>query len=329
MSGEGDTASVSFFDERTPLIGAGAVDPAALAHDDDVSQAAHEFKADGLEHRGREGHASLGASILNLSNTILGAGLLSISYVLRLNGLLFGVFLLIFAGAAAAFGLHLLVVCAERVTPTADSFFAVARHTYPLARWLIDLAVALKCFGVACSYLIVAGELLPTAVLGIRGSEPGSLLEDRRFWIGLSMAVAVPLSLLSNINSLRFASFLAVGTVAYTVVMVFVYYFYRDSDGDSGSNGGVGLAALSSSMPGAVGVPPSAAEFAQVNAGPTGEIRWWEWDLDIFSALPIVVFAYTCAQNIFSIRQELSNPTRPRTHKVGAHVQGHEGGPGV
>ena len=40
------------------------------------------------------------------------------------------------------------------------------RRTAGWQRWylLIDLAVAIKCFGVGCSYLVVIGDLMPEAM---------------------------------------------------------------------------------------------------------------------------------------------------------------------
>ena len=44
------------------------------------------------------------------------------------------------------------------------NFHRVAEAAVPRAAWLIDLAVAIKCFGVGCSYLIVVGDLMPEVV---------------------------------------------------------------------------------------------------------------------------------------------------------------------
>ena len=60
-------------------------------------------------------------------------------------------------GAASAFGLHLLACCALKLGKPC-SFRRVTEEALPPAiGWIVDATVAVKCFGVATSYLIVVG----------------------------------------------------------------------------------------------------------------------------------------------------------------------------
>ena len=45
----------------------------------------------------------------------------------------------------------------------------MAQATVPSFTFLIELAVAIKCFGVATSYLIVVGDLMPDVVSSFTG----------------------------------------------------------------------------------------------------------------------------------------------------------------
>ncbi|KJE89975.1 hypothetical protein, variant [Capsaspora owczarzaki ATCC 30864] len=183
---------------------------------------------------------------------------------------------------ASSFGLQLLVECARRTGQVNASYFTVAKHTYPKASKLIDLAVALKCYGVAISYLIVVGDLLVAAMLSLFDVSSDSVVADRRFWIGMAMLIELPLSIQKHLNSLRWASVAALATVIYLTGLVCGNYF-------------------------ASGVDASADAF---------ELEYWRSDVDVITALPIIVFAFTCHQNIFTIYGELRNPTAERIHKV-------------
>jgi amino acid permease len=67
--------------------------------------------------------------------------------------------MILLSGAASIYGLTLLTICASRVGRH-SSFFAVSNITYPQAAIWFDLAIAIKCFGVSISYLVIIGDLV-------------------------------------------------------------------------------------------------------------------------------------------------------------------------
>jgi amino acid permease len=75
--------------------------------------------------------------------------------------------MLILLGALfSAHGLILLSKAAQR-TGLPSSFYSAARATVPQYTILIDLSVALKCFGVATGYLITVGDCMVDAMYHI------------------------------------------------------------------------------------------------------------------------------------------------------------------
>lgn len=67
-------------------------------------------------HSGDEseaGTASLQASAIQISNTIMGAGILSIPIIMRYLGILIGSFFLIFVACVTVYSVHLLIRCKE------------------------------------------------------------------------------------------------------------------------------------------------------------------------------------------------------------------------
>ena len=64
------------------------------------------------------------------------------------------------------------------------SFAALSQLTYPNLSIIFNAAIAIKCFGVAVSYLIIIGDLMPGVVLGFApGVGEPSVLLDRQFWV--------------------------------------------------------------------------------------------------------------------------------------------------
>jgi amino acid permease len=99
-------------------------------------------------------------------------------------GIFLGIFVIMWAGATAGFGLYLQTRCARYIDRGQVSFATLSQLTYPNLSILFDAAIAVKCFGVAVSYLIIIGDLMPGVVRGFApGAAEVSFLVDRQFWI--------------------------------------------------------------------------------------------------------------------------------------------------
>lgn len=132
---------------------------------------------------GIAGSASWASSVINLLNTIVGAGVLAMPHALSNMGIVLGTLVILWAGLTSGFGLYLQTRCARYLDRGAASFFALSQITYPNAAVLFDAAIAVKCFGVGVSYLIIIGDLMPGVVRGFGESGEALYLVDRRFWV--------------------------------------------------------------------------------------------------------------------------------------------------
>lgn len=96
----------------------------------------------------KKGSMSIASGVINLCNTIIGAGMLGLPGAFQGTGWLSGLILLLISATLSAHGLVLLSKAAC-ITELPCSFYTVAMASVPRYTILIDLAVALKCFGVA------------------------------------------------------------------------------------------------------------------------------------------------------------------------------------
>ncbi|KAK3186149.1 hypothetical protein K4F52_005139 [Lecanicillium sp. MT-2017a] len=227
----------------------------------------------GGKDAGYAGQASRTSSIVNLLNTIVGAGTLTMPFVLSRMGIMLGVILVLWSGVTAAFGLYLQARCARYLDRGTASFFALSQITYPNAAVIFDAAIAIKCFGVGVSYMIIIGDLMPGVMEGITShASQFPYLLSRHFWITAFMLLVIPLSFLRRLDSLKYTSIVALVSIGYLIVLV-VYHFAVD--------------------------PHASPE----------DIRVIEWagPIETLSTLPVVVFAYTCHQNMFSIVNEIKD----------------------
>ncbi|KAI1198258.1 transmembrane amino acid transporter [Nemania serpens] len=222
---------------------------------------------------GGGGSASMFSSVTNLLNTILGAGTLAMPSALSHFGMVLGVFVILWSGFTSAFGLYLQSRCARYLDRGSSSFFALSQLTYPNAAVIFDAAIAIKCFGVGVSYMIIIGDLMPGVVEGF-DSRAASIayLMDRNFWITVFMLFIIPLSFLRRLDSLKYTSIIALVAIGYLIVLV-VYHFATDT------------------------------------LAPRDKIRiiHWAGPVEALASLPVVIFAYTCHQNMFSILNEIKD----------------------
>lgn len=121
---------------------------------------------------------------------VVGAGALAMPSALARMGITLGVLIILWSGIAAGFGLYLQSLCAQYLDKGAASFFALSQITYPNAAVIFDAAIAIKCFGVGVSYLIIIGDLMPGVVQGFGADATGmEFLLDRHFWVTAFMCV--------------------------------------------------------------------------------------------------------------------------------------------
>ena len=219
--------------------------------------------------------ATLFSSGVNLLKSIIGAGILSLPLGMAAFGYVTGSFLMILAAVASWLGIYYYVVCASAVGRT-SSPQEVAKLTYPSVGIILDVAIILKCLGVALAYLLLIGEIMSTFYKGIiltEGLNPSDsinqLLSDPRAWILLFLVIVVPLSALKRIDQLKYTSFLGLMAVVYLTLLAMVNVFVS---------------------------PIAPSEDIYAFRSPDFK------DLGRFGAF---AFAFTCHQNVFPIYNEL------------------------
>jgi amino acid permease len=209
---------------------------------------------------------------LNL-NAVVGAGTLAMPSVMSHMGITLGIFMILWSGLTSCFGLYLQSRCARYLDRGTSSFFALSQLTYPNAAVIFDAAIAIKCFGVGVSYMIIIGDLMPGVMLGFDSrTEEIPYLMDRNFWITAFMLPVIILSFLKRLDSLKYTSVIALVSIGYLIILV-VYHFAADG----------------------------ITERSNIR------VITWGGPVAALSALPVVIFAYTCHQNVCPALKTLSS----------------------
>jgi amino acid permease len=202
-------------------------------------------------------------------------------------GIIPGIITCVFSGAVASFGLYLLSVCATKAPHRRASFFAIAQLTFPSAAVFFDAAIAIKCFGVSVSYLIIIRGLMPNVVASLYhdltspDTNPPEFAVSGRFWITLFMLVLVPLAFLRRLDSLRHTSYVALFSVGEWIIFGLLDFVIDRRH----------LAYL-------VVIVITAYFWPLKGATPPGDISLIHFTPNFVSTFPIQVFAFTCSQNV-------------------------------
>ena len=161
--------------------------------------------------------ATVSSSIINLTKTIIGSGLLAIPYAFRNDGIFVGVCLTFLAAITTGFGFFILARCSKvLVNPRNSSFFTICMLTYPKLSPLFDFAMIVQCFGVGLSYLVLMGDIFPSLFGG-----------NRESWIIASSLIIVPLCFFKKLEHLKYFSIIGLFAFTYLSLLV-ISIFIKD-----------------------------------------------------------------------------------------------------
>ena len=222
------------------------------------------------------GESSVASSIVNLTNTIVGGGILALPFAFSTCGFLLGSLFLLVFGGASWFGLHLLSSCALKIG-LPGSFRTITTAALPNWAASVDIVVAFKCFGVACSYLVIVGDTLPPLVRLAGGS---GWIADRRVSVLLGSSCMLPLCYLKKLDGLKFTSTLSLVFVSFLTCVIIMAAFLPS------------LGASKDSSTDAVNEDRALVLFTSTT----------------LPSLTVFIFGFTCHQNIIPLANELKNP---------------------
>jgi len=223
---------------------------------------------------------STATSVFNLCSATLGAGALSLPYAVSLCGIILGFILLLLGGLLTVYSIHLLLHIRSKTRLASYEDLATQAFSSKGAIF-VEVNIILFCFGTCVAYIVTLSDIIcPVLELFL----PHSFFTSRAFVvIALTIFVLFPISLIEKMSSLAFASFLGVFAIVYLVATVSAFSIDYSID--------YGFPMLSAS-------------------------RLFKISEDVFVAIPIVMFAFTCQVNVFSIYTELQRPNIRRMTRV-------------
>ncbi|XP_068655304.1 amino acid transporter AVT6A-like [Aristolochia californica] len=250
------------------------------------------------KYDGCNGHDSVTGAVLNLSTTIVGAGIMSLPATIRVLGLGPGIVMILVAAFLTDYSIGILLrfgragYAASSKVATANSYSGVVGDVFGgTGRTLSQTLIVINNLGMLVVYMIIIGDVLSgtssdgTHHPGVLEGWFGQQWWTRRSFVLLLTVLLVfsPLISLKRLDSLSYTSALS---VALAVVFVVI----------------TAAVAVVKLINGRVGMPRLLPEI-------NDQASFWK----LFSTVPVLVTAYICHYSIFPIENELKDPTKMKS----------------
>ncbi|KAJ8259152.1 hypothetical protein COCON_G00181640 [Conger conger] len=246
------------------------------------------------------GKTSFGMSVFNLSNAIMGSGILGLAFAMSNTGIVLFLFLLTFIAILSAYSIHLLLTSAGVVGNRAYEQLGNRAFGQP-GKVLAGVVITIHNIGAMSSYLFIVKYELPLVIQAFLGKDtsPGVwYLEGNYLIIIVSLCVILPLALMRQLGYLGYTSGFSLTCMVFFLISV-IYKKYNIP------------CPLETSAPDYHNftTPPSTEEEAC-------EAKLFTINQQTAYTIPILAFAFVCHPEVLPIYTELRNPTKKRMQNV-------------
>ncbi|XP_051525271.1 sodium-coupled neutral amino acid transporter 5-like [Myxocyprinus asiaticus] len=251
-----------------------------------------------------EGKTSFGMSIFNLSNAIMGSGILGLAYAMANTGIILFIILLISIALLSAYSIHILLKSAGVVGIRAYEQLG-SRAFGPPGKVLAACIITLHNIGAMSSYLFIVKIELPYIIQGLMGIPDNNqwYVDGRYLIIFVSVFVILPLAFMKRLGYLGYTSGFSLSCMVFFLISVIYKKFVTECSKEHGN----------------IETMLNQTLFDQTIYNSTSDIC--EAKLVTFNpqtafTIPIIAFAFVCHPEVLPIYTELNKPTKQRMQNV-------------
>uniref|UniRef100_A0A4W4GAG0 Amino acid transporter transmembrane domain-containing protein n=1 Tax=Electrophorus electricus TaxID=8005 RepID=A0A4W4GAG0_ELEEL len=250
-----------------------------------------------------EGKTSFGMSIFNLSNAIMGSGILGLAYAMANTGIVLFLILLILIAVMSAYSIHLLLKSADVVGTRAYEMLGLRAYGQA-GKIIAACVVTIHNIGAMSTYLYIVKIELPFVILGLLGKEKdfGGWYVDGNYLITIvSVCVILPLALMRRLGYLGYTSGVSLLCMVFFLISVIFKKFVMECPSHNDSD----------FIPRFIPVMISSH-----TAHDCREAKMFTLTPEAIYSIPIVAFAFVCHPEVLPIYTELRKPTKKRMQNV-------------
>ncbi|XP_072233750.1 sodium-coupled neutral amino acid transporter 4 [Leuresthes tenuis] len=170
------------------------------------------------------GHTSFGMSVFNLSNAIMGSGILGLSYAMANTGIVLFTILLIGVAILSLYSVHLLLMTAKEGGSLIYEKLGERAFGWP-GKVATFVSIIMQNIGAMSSYLFIVKYELPEVIRAFLRLEENSgewYMNGNYLVVFVSIGIILPLSLLKNLGYLGYTSGFSLSCMVFFVgVMIY------------------------------------------------------------------------------------------------------------
>uniref|UniRef100_A0A8B9I0V5 Solute carrier family 38 member 3 n=1 Tax=Anser brachyrhynchus TaxID=132585 RepID=A0A8B9I0V5_9AVES len=191
-----------------------------------------------------EGKTSFGMSVFNLSNAIMGSGILGLAYAMANTGIVLFLFLLTAVALLSSYSIHLLLKSSGIVGIRAYEQLGYRAFGTP-GKLAAAIAITLQNIGAMSSYLYIVKSEVPLVIqtfLNLEEKTADWYLNGNYLVILVSVTIILPLALMKQLGYLGYASGFSLSCMVFFLISVIYKKFHIPCPlPEQGGNGTGGL----------------------------------------------------------------------------------------
>uniref|UniRef100_A0A3B5MLL3 Amino acid transporter transmembrane domain-containing protein n=1 Tax=Xiphophorus couchianus TaxID=32473 RepID=A0A3B5MLL3_9TELE len=168
------------------------------------------------------GHASFGMSVFNLSNAIMGSGILGLSYAMANTGIVLFTILLVAVAILSLYSVHLLLMTAKEGGSLIYETLGHKAFGWP-GKMAAFVSIIMQNIGAMSSYLFIVKYELPEVIRAFLRLEENSgewYLNGNYLVVFVSIGIILPLSLLKNLGYLGYTSGFSLSCMVFFLAVI-------------------------------------------------------------------------------------------------------------
>ncbi|KAM9351363.1 sodium-coupled neutral amino acid transporter 3-like isoform 1-T2 [Symphorus nematophorus] len=249
-----------------------------------------------------EGKTSFGMSIFNLSNAIMGSGILGLAFAMSNTGIILFIILLVCIAILSAYSIHLLLRSAGVVGIRAYEQLG-NRAFGPPGKMLAACIITVHNIGAMSSYLFIVKSELPLVIQAFLSKHENTgewYLNGNYLIIIVSACIILPLALMKQLGYLGYTSGFSLSCMVFFLISV-IYKKFN------------------------ILCPLQGNEHHNVTATVDGhfhnetdfcEAKMFTMNSQTAYTIPILAFAFVCHPEVLPIYTELRDATKKRMQSV-------------
>ncbi|XP_031162323.1 sodium-coupled neutral amino acid transporter 4 [Sander lucioperca] len=289
------------------------------------------------------GHTSFGMSVFNLSNAIMGSGILGLSYAMANTGIVLFTILLVAVASLSLYSVHLLLMTAKEGGSLIYEKLGERAFGWP-GKMAAFGSIIMQNIGAMSSYLFIVKYELPEVIRAFLGLDEISgewYLNGNYLVVFVSIGIILPLSILKNLGYLGYTSGFSLSCMVFFLGVVIYkktqlpcplpFFYHHSANLSMNATDIQGLYPLNNSAhidfsrsdvsPAVLGTYDGHhSTGVHVEPHPDDEEmctpKYFVFNSQTAYTVPILAFAFVCHPEVLPIYSELKDRSRKKMQNV-------------